>query len=103
MTKERYEILIPINYNDGRVVEQAKFKLVEEELLALFGGFQEEIEIRGQWVSGGKVYQDILVRYTVDGPDTLDVLIGVKTLKAVWKLRFVQEEIYITSYKVNVI
>jgi len=41
MSTVRYEILLPLRYNDGTSVEQEKFMITRRELLARFEGFKQ--------------------------------------------------------------
>ena len=34
---KRYEIYLPLKYNDGTEIESKKFKQIREELIAVFG------------------------------------------------------------------
>ena len=37
MILKRFEILLPLNYNDGRLIEREKFLLTQRELVRKFG------------------------------------------------------------------
>jgi hypothetical protein len=48
----RYDLFLPLTYNDGRQVEDAKFDAVERRLLAQFGGLtaqQRAFPLQGIW------------------------------------------------------
>ena len=99
----RYEILIPLNYNDKTEISQELLEVVPNALRIAFGGFTNNGRVSGEWKSpDGKWWRCNLIRYTTDSgdffaPETL------KRLKIVWKQVFKQEDIYIVSYPINVI
>jgi len=48
----RYEIYLPLFYNDGTPIEPEKFDQVERELVEQFGGVttvQRQFPLRGVW------------------------------------------------------
>lgn len=50
MQRLRYEILLPILYNDGRQIEPRKLYDAREERMALFGGITADGVVRaGSW------------------------------------------------------
>ncbi len=67
MPFERYEILLPLKYNDSTPIEPEKFQETRRELVARFGALTMDAPpISGLWVSGGQEYQDELLRFVVD-------------------------------------
>ena len=51
-TARRYDIFLPLTYNDGRAIEDAKLDRVEAQLLDRFRGLtaqQREFPLRGIW------------------------------------------------------
>ncbi|MBM4071358.1 MAG: hypothetical protein FJ271_20835 [Planctomycetes bacterium] len=68
--QRRYEILLPLRFNDG---EKVPDELIAESLLELeqeFGSVSSETQvIRGRWESEGHTYRDELVRVFVDVSD----------------------------------
>ncbi len=64
----RIEVYLPLEYNDGRPIPDAKFTALEDQLLARFGGVtstQREFPLRGIWQSGSEVYPDRIVVFSV--------------------------------------
>src|SRR6266567_2422581 len=93
---KRYEILLPLNYNDGTEVEPEKFDQTAEELSDQFGGVtQDTVRITGTWKYGGARYRDELLRIRIDSndPKTGDYL---RTYKQLLMERFQQIDIWIT-------
>src|SRR5438270_10966840 len=66
----RYEILLPLRFNDGRPVPE---ELLGEALVQLEQQFEavswETQIIRGAWQRAGQSYRDELMRVFVDVPD----------------------------------
>ena len=67
----RYEILLPLKYNDGTPIEPEKFQQTKEELLERFQGLTiDPGTIQGHWVYQGEQFEDELIRLVVDVEDT---------------------------------
>jgi hypothetical protein len=100
----RYEILIPLRFNDGQAVPDA---LIAETLLELrrrFGAVSSETQIiRGQWESEGQVYRDEHLRVFVDVEDSIDNREFFLQFKKYLKERFQQIDIWMTSHPVDVL
>lgn len=61
------EIYLPLDSNDSRPIEAAKYIPLEDELLARFGGVtstQRLFPLRGLWQSGTQVFQDRVVVFS---------------------------------------
>ncbi|HJS08704.1 MAG TPA: hypothetical protein VJ809_13635 [Pirellulales bacterium] len=70
MRKRRYEMLLPLAYNDGRLVEPEKHEKTHEELVARFGALSRvPATLRGVWVHEGQRYEEDFIRLFVDVPD----------------------------------
>ena len=103
MRIRRYEILLPLNYNDGTEIEPEKFDLTAEELSDWFGGItQDTVRITGTWKYGGARYRDELLRIRIDSddPEAVDYL---RTCKQLLKERFQQIDIWITAHELEII
>src|SRR5687767_154307 len=58
-SSRRYEILLPLQFNDGRPVPAAVNRRTLDELRKRFGGVSAETQkIQGEWAFGGKVFRD---------------------------------------------
>jgi hypothetical protein len=104
MLKRRYEILLPLTFNDGRPIPGEAFEQTREELIARFGGVTLlPGSARGVWIHAGTRYEDETVRLIVDvedGPEARQFFVEYKpTLLG----RFEQLELYIVSYQIDVI
>jgi hypothetical protein len=100
---KRFEILLPLNYNDGTLIEPEKFDLTAEELCDRFGGVtQDTVRITGTWKYGGTRYRDYLLRMRIYTTD-LTANAFLQAEKEIWKERFQQIDIWITAYEVEII
>ena len=67
MPLERYEILLPLKYNDGSPIEPEKFQRTRKELIEKFGAITVEPQsVHGIWTHGSKEYADELIRCTAN-------------------------------------
>jgi hypothetical protein len=100
----RYEILLPLRFNDGQSVPEA---LISETLIELenhFGAVSWETQvIRGRWRSEEEVYSDDLMRIVIDVEDLVEHRQFFGDFKERLKLRFRQIEIYMTTHLIDVI
>ncbi len=104
MNFKRFEILLPLNYNDGRPIEQHKFLDTNHELLEKFDALTTDtVEATGSWKYGLILYQDRLVRIRVDAGNPDDANSFFRQYKEVLKVRFEQLDIWITAHDIEVI
>jgi hypothetical protein len=64
----RYDLYLPLTYNDGRPIEDEKFDAVERRLLERFGGLtsqQRDFPLRGIWQGETRLYFDQVILMTV--------------------------------------
>jgi hypothetical protein len=64
----RYDLHLPLTYNDGRPIADEKFDAVERPLLARFGGLtaqQREFPLKGIWQGESRLYLDQVIIITV--------------------------------------
>jgi hypothetical protein len=100
---KRFEILLPLNYNDGTLIEAEKFDQTAEELCERFGGVtQDTVRITGTWKYGGTRYRDDLLRMRIDTNDP-SANAFLQAQKEIWKGRFQQIDIWITAYEIEII
>lgn len=100
----RYEILVPLLFNDGRPVPEALLAQTFAELREKFGAASWETQtVRGSWQYRGELYHDNLTRFFVDVPDDPRHRDFFREFKEKLKVRFEQVEIWITSYPLDVI
>ena len=100
----RFEILLPLQFNDGTEVPAEQFAEALEEVEDRFGAVSSESQvIVGYWRHEGPPYRDRLARVFVDVPDTDENRQFFTQWKEQLKQRFDQLEIWITSHPVEVI
>lgn len=102
MPLRRYEILLPLHYNDGTPVEYQKFRFTRCELVDRFGATSvESAYVKGIWTHEGKVFEDNTFRWIVDVEDSQEIIAFFTEWKETLKERFQQLEIWITYYDIG--
>ena len=97
----RYEILLPLKFNDGRAVPHESLAQTRAELKERFGAISAESQlIRGEDDESGS-HGDQLARVFVDVPPTPDNARFFQALKERLEERFAQFEIFITVHAVQ--
>ena len=100
----RYEILIPLRFNDGRAVPKALLAQTLQELEDRFNAVSSETQIiHGRWRSGGRLFRDDLIRVYVDAEDNAEVKGFFANFKNRLKTRFQQLDIWLTSSSIEVL
>ena len=103
-TFRRFEILLPLRFNDGQPIPD---DLVADTLLELrqrFGAVSSETQtIHGIWEHQNQIYRDDLVRVFVDVPDVPETREFFESFKERLKTRFQQLDIWMTTYPVEVL
>lgn len=100
----RFEILLPLRFNDGRPVPDELIADVLLELRERFGAVSCETQpIRGLWQQQEQVFRDDLIRVFVDVSDVpanREYFVGFKETV---RTKFQQMDIWLTTYPVEVI
>jgi hypothetical protein len=103
-TLRRFEILLPLRFNDGQPVPD---DLVGQTLLEFrqqFNAVSAETQvIRGHWQHQGEVFRDELVCVFVDVADNEENRAFFVAYKEQLKARFRQLDIWMTTYLIEVI
>jgi hypothetical protein len=63
----RYDLYLPLTFNDGRPVPDSRFDSVEQKLLKRFGGVtsqQRSFPLRGIWQGERRLYLDDVIVIT---------------------------------------
>ena len=104
MQKRRYEMLLPLRYNDGSPIEDEKVYQTREELIARFDAVSLLPGlIQGTWLHEGTRYEDDLRRVVVDVDDTPENRQFFSDYKPILCERFQQLEVYIGSYLIDIV
>ena len=64
----RYDIYVPLTYNDGRPIPEGQLDEVEQRLLTQFGGVtsqHRDFPLRGIWQGETQLYFDQIILMTV--------------------------------------
>lgn len=104
MRKRRYEILLPLKYNDGRAIPRELLDDTREELVGQFSAVSlQPNAIQGIWLHEGTRHEDELRRIIVDVEDSAEIQQFFLDYKTKLMERFEQLAIYIVSYLVDVL
>src|SRR5512135_1652709 len=81
----RFEVLLPLRFNDGRDVPAEWLAEAVLEIVDHFGAASYETQkVEGHWRHGGVLYRDDLVRVVVDVPDSAKNRQWMKQFKERW-------------------
>jgi hypothetical protein len=98
----RFEVLLPLQFNDGSEVPPDWIAEAVLEVTEHFGAASYETQrVEGHWRHEGVLYRDNLVRLVVDAPDTTRNREWMRGFKARWKDRLDQLELWLVSYRID--
>jgi hypothetical protein len=98
---KEYDIFVPLRYNDGALIEPARFQRLQGMLLEQFGGLTYFPQAnQGFWKLGEMTYRDEIVIYRVIANNARDSRRFLKKLKEDLKADLDQEEILIVERNV---
>jgi hypothetical protein len=99
----RFEVLLPLQFNDGSEVPEEWLAEAVFEIVDHFGAVSYETQkVEGHWRQAGVVYRDNLVKLVVDVRDTSANRLWMKKFKDRWKVRLRQLELWLVSYSIDV-
>ena len=99
----RFEVLLPLQFNDGRDVPPEWLADAVLEIVAQFGAASYETQrIEGHWRQSGILYRDNLVRLVIDVPDSKSNRQWMKAFKNRWMRKLEQLELWMVSYLVTI-
>ncbi len=99
----RFEVLLPLQFNDGRDVPAEWLADAVLEVVEEFGAASYETQrVEGHWRHAGVLYRVNLVRLVVDVPDAAKNRRWMKAFKERWKAKLEQLERWMVSYLVTV-
>src|SRR5262245_9354761 len=100
----RFEILLPLFYNDGKPVEDQQFVATDDEFVAAFGATSTDtVNVRGHWRYQSTIYEDRLVRVRVDVDDNPENLQRMREIKETLKELFQQLDIWISAHRIEIL
>lgn len=98
----RFEVLLPLRFNDGREVPPEWMAEAVLEVVDRFGAASYETQrVEGHWRNGGVTYRDDLIRIVVDVPDEEENRAWVREFKSRWKGKLEQLELWVISYRID--
>ena len=99
----RFEVLLPLQFNDGRDVPPDWLAEAVLEVVDRFGTASYETQrVEGHWRHGGVVYRDNLVRIVVDVPEREENRHWLREFKARWKAKLEQLDLWMVSYPIEI-
>lgn len=99
----RFEVLLPLRFNDGRPVPDEWLADAVLEVVDRFGAASYETQrIEGSWRHEGTLYRDTLVRLVIDVPDETESRAWMREFKARWMNKLEQLDLWLVSYVVDV-
>ena len=100
----RFEVLLPVRFNDGKDVPHDHFTETLAELRERFGDLSIETQAtRGLAQYGGQEFRDDLIRVYVDVPDQSEHRAFFRGWKETLKKRFQQLDVWLTTFPLEVL
>jgi len=99
----RFEILLPLQFNDGRDIPPEWLAEAVLEIVENFGAASYETQkVEGHWRHQGILYRDNLVKIVIDASDEETNREWMREYKARWKAKLDQLELWLVSYTIDV-
>lgn len=99
----RFEVLLPLQFNDRRDVPPEWIAEALLEIVDHFGAASYETQkVEGHWRYSGVLYRDNLVKIVVDVKDITTHRQWFKAFKKRWKQRLKQIDLWIVSYPIEI-
>jgi hypothetical protein len=99
----RFEVLLPLRFNDGRDVPGDWIAEAVLEIVDHFGAASYETQkVEGHWRHSGILYRDDLVRIVVDVADSPRNRQWMRQFKNRWKVRLERLELWMVSYRIDI-
>ncbi len=99
----RFEILIPLQFNDGTDVSD---DLISDALLEIVGEFGAlsyyHNSVQGRWTDEDTIYIDRNSKIVIDIPNTPENIQWMRDYKARWKEKLNQLDLWLISYEIDV-
>ncbi len=99
----RFEILLPLQFNDGRDIPPEWLAEAVLEIVENFGAASYETQkVEGHCRHQGILYRDNLVKIVIDATDEEPNREWMREYKARWKAKLEQLELWLVSYTIDV-
>jgi len=101
--KRRYEVTLPVAFNNGRPVPRKWFGKALREVVDRFGGGKlQPHPSEGEWRHEGTLYHDRSVQLIVDVPDTRGNRRWMREFRERWKVQLKQIRLWLVSYRIEI-
>jgi hypothetical protein len=101
--RRRFELLLPLQFNNGRDVPADMLEKARREIVDQFGGLScETARIEGYWHNKGEIVRDELVRIWVDVPDFECNRDWMTRFKVRWKRLLRQDELWLVDFEIGI-
>jgi hypothetical protein len=103
---KKYEIYLPLRYNDGTEIEPEKLDHIRERLVAVFGAVTVSplsAPYRGTWRYGGVQFVDDIVRFEIIAKQEFHSNLFFKSFKEQLKRTLRQFDILITVQTIETV
>ena len=103
---KKYEIYLPLKYNDGSEIEPEKFKQIREDLIATFGALtvsSQSAPYQGTWKYGGVDFIDDIIKIEIITGDDGKTVRFMRRFKEHLKRVLQQIDILITEQDIRTI
>ncbi|MDP2601427.1 MAG: hypothetical protein Q8S00_02385 [Deltaproteobacteria bacterium] len=103
---KKYEIYLPLKYNDGSEIEPEKFKEIREDLIATFGALtvsSQSAPYQGTWKYGGVDFIDDIIKIEIITGDDRKTARFMRRFKEHLKRVLQQIDILITEQDIRTI
>ena len=100
---KKYEIYLPLKYNDGNQIEPQKLRVIRQQLIAVFGALTASslfAPFQGTWRHGGVEFVDDIIRIEIITDEELRFF---KNFKRQLKRELRQLDILITVQDIHTI
>ncbi len=99
----RFEILLPLQFSDGREVSPEWLAEAVLEIVEKFNAASYETQkVEGHWRHQGIIYRDNLVKIVIDAADEEANRAWMRDYKARWKAKLEQLDLWLVSYTIDV-
>ena len=102
----KYEIYVPLKYNNGDPIEPEKIKQIREELIAVFGALTVSAlsaPFQGTWKYGGVQFMDDIIKIEVITAEDVKTDLFFRRFKQRLKQLLQQVDILITTQDIRTI
>lgn len=99
----RFEILLPVQFNDGIDIPPEWLVAAVLEIVDQFGAASCETQkVEGHWRYQETIYRDNLIKIVVDTPDEELNRVWMREYKERWKQKLQQLELWLVSYTIDI-